>query len=143
VLLEAIVSASNSLMPREGARRAIVSFNTEPSDEQSRQAPNRMLQALALSGAQLWSVSLQTQNRGNPSRDVVLNEVTKVTGGRREIVVASSAIAGYLENYADVLLAQYEMTYRMPGTRPAKVVQTGTTRPGARVHASTLPQQPR
>lgn len=143
VLLEAIVAASNSLMPQPGPRRAIVAFNTEPSDEQSRESPNRMLQALSLSGAQVWSVSLQTLNRNNPNRDIVLNQVAKVTGGRREIVVASSAIQGYLENYADVLQAQYEMTYRMPGDRPAKVVQTGTTRPGARVHASTLPQQPR
>jgi hypothetical protein len=143
VLLEAIVAASNSLMPQPGPRRAIVSFNTEPSDEQSRESPNRMLQALGLSGAQVWSVSLQTLNRNNPNRDIVLNQVAKVTGGRREIVVAASAIQGYLENYADVLLAQYEITYRMPGDRPAKVVQTGTTRPGARVHASTLPQQPR
>lgn len=143
VLLEAILAASNSLMPQPGPRRAIVSFNTEPSDEQSRESPNRMQQALALSGAQLWSVSLQTLNRNNPSRDVVLNQIAKVTGGRREIVVAASGIQGYLENYADVLLAQYEMTYRVPGDRPARVVQTGTTRPGARVHASTLPQQPR
>ena len=143
VLLEAIVAASNSLMPQPGPRRAIVSFNTEPSDEQSRESPNRMQQALALSGAQVWSVSLQTLNRNIPARDVVLNQVAKVTGGRREIVVAASAIQGYLESYADVLLAQYEMTYRVPDDRPAKVVQTGTTRPGARVHASTLSQQPR
>jgi hypothetical protein len=143
VLLEAIVAASTSLMPQPGPRRAIVSFNTEPSDEQSRESPNRMLQALGRSGAQVWSVSLQTLNRNNPNRDIVLNQVAKVTGGRREVIVAASAIQGYLENYADVLLAQYEMTYRMPGDRPAKVVQTGTTRPGARVHASTLPQQPR
>ncbi len=143
VLLEAIVAASNSLMPQPGPRRGIISFNTEPSDEQSRESPNRMQQALALSGAQVWSVSLQTLNRNVPARDVVLNQVAKVTGGRREIVVAASAIQGYLESYADVLLAQYEMTYRVPADRPAKVVQTGTTRPGARVHASTLPQQPR
>ena len=143
VLLEAILAASNSLMPQPGPRRAIVSFNIEPSDEQSRESPNRMQEALALSGAQLWSVSLQTLNRNNPTRDVVLAQVAKLTGGRREIVVAASAIQGYLENYADVLLAQYEMTYRVPGDRPARIVQTGTTRPGARVHASTLPQQPR
>lgn len=143
VLLEAIVAGSNSLMPQPGPRRAIISFNTEPSDEQSRESPNRMLQALALSGAQVWSVSLQTLNRNNPNRDVVLNQIAKVTGGRREVIVAASAIQGYLESYADALLAQYEMTYRMPNDRPAKVVQTGTTRAGARVHASTLPLQPR
>lgn len=140
VLLEAIMAASSSLVSRSGNRRAIVSFNTEPSDEQSREEPGRMLLALGLSGSQVWSVSLQTQKSANANRDLVLNDVTKRTGGRREMIVAASAIQNYLEQYADVLLAQYEMTYRVPGDRPARVVQTGTTRPGARVHASTLPQ---
>lgn len=140
VLLEAIITASNSLVSRPSPRRAIVSFNIEPSNELSRESPNKMFLALALSGAQVWSLSLQTTNRAAP-RDVVLNDVTRRTGGRREIINSSSAIQGYLEQYADVLLAQYELTYRVPGDRPAKVLLTGTTRPGARIHASTLPSQ--
>lgn len=141
VLLEGIIAASSSLSARASRRRAIVSFNVEPSDEQSRQSPKQMLQSLALSGAQVWSLSLQTGNRNNANRDIVLNEVTKVTGGRRDVIVTSSAIDMYLRRYANALLVQYEMTYRVSGRKQPQVVQTGTTRPGTRVHASSFPPQ--
>ena len=141
VLLEGITTASTSLMPKSTRRRAIVSFNVEPSDEQSRQTPATMLQALALSGAQLWSLSLQTGNRHNANRDVVLNEVTKRTGGRRDIVVTSSSMEQYLRRYGNALLAQYEVSYRVANPRQPKLVQTGTTRPGTKVHATTFPPQ--
>ena len=141
VLLEAIIAASNSLAPRSTRRRAIVTFNMEPSDEQSQQSPKQLLQALALSGAQVWSISLQTGNRNNANRDIVLNEVARVSGGRREVIVSASAIDMYLKRYANALLAQYELTYRITNRKQSQVVQTGTTRPGTRVHASTfLPQ---
>ena len=140
VLLEGIIAASNSLAPRSTRRRAIVSFNVEPSDEQSRQTPQRMMQALALSGAQVWSLSLQTSNRLNANRDIVLNDVARRSGGRRDIIVASSAMGQYLRRYANALLSQYEMTYRIANPRQPQVVQTGTTRPGAKVHATTFPQ---
>jgi hypothetical protein len=141
VLLEGIIAASTSLSARSTHRRAIVSFNVEPSDEQSRQTPQKMMQALALSGAQVWSLSLQTGNRNNASRDIVLNDVARRSGGRRDIIVAASAIDMYLRRYANALLVQYEMTYRIVNPKQPQVVQTGTTRPGTKVHASTFPPQ--
>ena len=139
VLLEGIIAASTSLMPKSTRRRAIVTFNVEPSDEQSRQSPQRMMQALALSGAQVWSLSLQSGNRNNANRDIVLNDVAKRSGGRRDIIVAASAIEMYLRRYATALLAQHEMTYRVVNRKQPQVVQTGTTRPGTKVHATTFP----
>ena len=141
VLLEGIIAASTSLMPKSSRRRAIVSFNVEPSDEQSRQIPANMLKALAMSGAQLWSLSLQTGNRSNANRDVVLNDVTKRSGGRRDIVVTSSSLEQYLRRYGNALLAQYEVTYRVGNPRPPQLILTGTTRPGTKVHATTFPPQ--
>ena len=139
VLLEGIIAASNSLMPRSTRRRGIVSFNVEPSDEQSRQSPTNMMKALALSGAQVWSLSLQTGNRNNANRDIVLNEVARRSGGRRDIVVTSSSLEQYLRRYANALLTQYELTYRVANPKQPQLVQTGTTRPGTKVHASTFP----
>ena len=128
-----------SLAPKSTRRRAIVSFNVEPSDEQSRQSPETMIKALAVSGTQVWSLSLQTENRNNASRDVVLNEVAKRSGGQRDIIVTSSAIDQYLRRYSNALLMQFELTYRVDSLRRPQVVQTGTTRPGTKVHASTFP----
>jgi VWFA-related protein len=140
VLLEAIIDASNRLAKRPSPRRAIVILNLEPSDEQSREDPRRIGEALRKSTAQVWAVSLQKGALRNPNRDVVLNNVTKTTGGRREFIVGQSAVETVLKSYADALTSQYEVTYKRPGGS-AKVVQVGVTRQGVRLHASGFPPE--
>jgi hypothetical protein len=81
VLLEAIIDASNNLAKRPSPRRAIVSVNIEPSNEQSREEPGKINDTMRKSVAQLWSVSLQKGALKNPKRDVVLNAVTRNTVG--------------------------------------------------------------
>jgi hypothetical protein len=135
VLLEAIIAASNNLAKRPSPRRAIVSLNIEPSNEQSREDPKRINEALRTSGAQLWSVSLQKGALKNPTRDVVLNGLTRNTGGSREFIVGPSAIETVLKRYADALTSQYEVIYKRPGTS-GQVVQVGTLRQNITLHAS-------
>ena len=135
VLLEAINAASNNLARRPSPRRAIVALNIEPSDEQSREDPKRIVESLRKSVAQLWSLSIQKGPLKNPQRDVVLNVFTKNTGGAREFIVSRSAAESYLTKYADALTSQYEATYKRPAAK-AQAVQIGTTRPGVRLHAS-------
>jgi von Willebrand factor type A domain len=140
VLLEAINAASNNLAKRPSPRRAIVALNVEPSDEQSREDPKRIVESLRKSVAQLWSLSIQRGPLKNPQRDVVLNVFTKNTGGAREFIVSQSAAESYLTKYADVLTSQYEATYKRPATK-AQAVQIGTTRQGVRLHASGFAPQ--
>jgi hypothetical protein len=140
VLVEAIVDASNRLAKLPSPRRAIVSLNIEPSNEQSREEPKKVNESLRKSGAQLWSVSLQKGELRNPGRDVVLNTVTKNTGGTRDFINSPSAIEGVLRHYADALTSQYEVTYKRPGTS-AQVVQVGTLRQGLTLHASGFAPQ--
>jgi len=140
VLVEAIIDASNRLAKLPSPRRAIVSLNIEPSNEQSREEPKKVNEALRKSGAQLWSVSLQKGDLRNPGRDVVLNAVTKNTGGTRDFINAPSALEGVLRHYADALSSQYEVTYKRPGAS-AQVVQVGTVRQGLTLHASGFAPQ--
>jgi hypothetical protein len=140
VLLEAIHAASNNLAKRPSPRRAIVTLNIEPSDEQSREDPKRIVESLRTSSAQLWCVSIQKGALKNPQRDVVLNVLTKNTGGDRQFIVGRSAIETHLRNFADALTSQYEATYKRPG-RNAQAVQIGVTRPGVRLHASGFAPQ--
>jgi len=135
VLLEALIDASDHLAKRPSPRRAIVVLNMEPSDEQSREEPKRINEALRKSGAQLWAVSLQKGTMKNPTRDIVLNALTKNTGGNREFIVGQSALLPVLKSYADALTSQYELTYKRPN-KSAQVVQVGTTRLGLKLHAS-------
>ena len=140
VLLEAINAASNNLAKRPSPRRAIVSLNIEPGDEQSREDPKRIVESLRKSVAQLWCVSIQKGALKNPQRDLVLNVFSKNTGGTREFIVSQSAISTYLKNFADALTSQYEATYKRPATK-AQAVQIAVTRTGVRLHASGFAPQ--
>lgn len=142
VLLEAIVEASKSLSKARTPRRAIVVLNVEPGDEQSRQEARKMNEELQKSRAGLWAVSLQVGSIKNEMRGLVLEVLTKNTGGRREFIQAQSAMEVMLTTFADNLTSQYAVTYRRPGnvTR-AQVVQVGVMRQGLGLHASIFAPQ--
>lgn len=131
VLLEALIDASNSLAKQKSPRRAIVVFNMEGTQERSREEPARIQEAIRRAGTQLWVVSLSKGRTGQEAlsqRDIVLNALTKNTGGKREFIVAESAIESYLKAYADALASQYAVTYKRPSSDRPKVVQTGINR---------------
>jgi hypothetical protein len=141
VLLEAIVEAGRNLSKKESPRRAIVVLNVEPSDEQSREPGQKIVDELRKCGASLWAVSLQKGALRNPQRDVVLEVLTKNTGGRREFIVGQSAIETILKSYADALTSQYEVTYKRPAGTPPQNVQVGVARPGLKLLATVYPPQ--
>jgi hypothetical protein len=137
VLLEALAQANKDLSGQPSLRRAIVSLNLEPSDEQSVDDHAKIKEAFRNSGAQLWSVSVQRGGLKTSKRDVVLNDFAKATGGQRDFVVGISAVEGILKRYADALTYQYEVVYKRPeSNKPTKVVQLGTRRQGVTLHAS-------
>ena len=139
VLLEALVQATSDLAKRPSPRRAIVSLNIEPNDEQSREGLDKNLKEnFRKSGAQLWAVSVQRGGLKNSKRDVLLNDFAKFTGGQRDYLVGISAVAGTLQGYADALAAQYEVVYKRPeNVKKANVVLVGTA-PGVKVHATAF-----
>jgi hypothetical protein len=142
VLLEALAQANTDLSKQPSARRAIVSLNLEPSDEQSREDPNTIKEAFRKSGAQLWAVSVQRGALKASKRDLVLNDFAKLSGGQRDFVVGISAVEGILKGYADALTYQYEVVYKRPeSSKPTKVVQLGTTRQRVKLHASGFAPQ--
>lgn len=142
VLLEAIVEASKSLSKAKTPRRVIVVLNVEPGDEQSRQEARKMNEELQRSRAGLWAVSLQVGANKNEMRGLVLEVLTKNTGGRREFIHAQSALEVMLSTFADNLTSQYAVTYRRPGNvARAQVVQVGVMRQGLGLHASIFAPQ--
>ena len=130
------VRASGDLAKRPSGRRVIMVFNTEPSDEQSREQPKKIMQALQQSGAQLWAVSLQRGALNNAKRDLSLEALTKNTGGGREFIYDQAAIGAMLDKMAGGFIYQYEITYKRPdGSHPTQV-QIGTLAEGVTLHAS-------
>jgi hypothetical protein len=145
VLLEALIDASISLARQNSPRRAIVVFNMEGTLERSREQPAKIQEAIMRAGAQLWVLSLQKdrlKQEALSQRDIVLNALTRNTGGSREFINAESAIESWMKRYAGALGSQFAVTYKRPGSDRPKVVQTGVTRPGAlKLHASLFAPQ--
>jgi hypothetical protein len=140
VLGEALEAANKELAGRPGGRKAIVSLNLEPSNEQSFENAKPIGDSFRKSGAQLWSVSVQSGGLKNSKRDVVLNDFAKLSGGQRDFVIGMSPVEGILKGYADALVYQYEVVYKRPESKkdPA-VIQVGTPRQGVKLHASGYP----
>jgi hypothetical protein len=136
VLLEAIVEASKTLGKAKAARPLIMVLNIEPSNEQSRQEPQKMLEELEKSRASLWAVSLQKSQATNERRGVVLSALTTRTGGRRESIVGQAALETLFKQFAANMREQYEVTYRRPAGTNAKVVQVGVKRDGLKVYSN-------
>jgi hypothetical protein len=126
VLGEALTEANKELAARPGTRRAIVSINLEPSDEQSIENANPIKDSFRKSGAQLWSLSVHRGELKSAGRDVVLNDFAKQTGGQRDFIVDISAMENIMKAYASALAMQYEVVYKRPeNAKNVKVVQVG------------------
>jgi hypothetical protein len=137
VMGEALEAANKDLAERPSPRRAIVSINLEPSDDQSIEDAKRIGQSFQKSEAQLWAVSVQRGGLKNSKRDVVLNDFAKASGGQRDFVVGISAVPDILRAYASALAMQYEVVFQRPDTaKAAKDIRVGT-RQGLKVHATT------
>lgn len=139
VLLEAISEAAKTLEKVRTPRRAIVALNVLPTDEQSRQQPNQMLQQVVNSSASVWAVSYNSGTVAQDPRGVVLDALAKNTGGRRETIASQSALELYMTNIANALANQYEVTFARPAGSQPKLLQVGVTRQGLSLHTSIYP----
>ena len=138
VLLEAIMDASKTLEKAKAKRPVIAVLNIEPSNELSIPTPQKMVEELQKSHAQLWAVSLQKTQATHQSRGVVLGTLTKNTGGRRESIAGQQALTMLFKQYAANLIGQYEVTYRRPAGTNAKYVQVGVMRNDLKLLANVI-----
>jgi hypothetical protein len=72
------------------------------------------------------------------NRNMVIAEGTERTGGRREQVLADSALPETMRELADELLNQYVVTYGRPETLiPPQRIEVTSTRADVKVRART------
>lgn len=141
VLLEAIMASAKDLGKAKSPRRAIVILNAEPSNEQSRQQPNAMLQEVIKTNASVWAVSIQQGSQRNEARGLVLDALARNTGGRREFLVGQAAIISQMEQFAANLANQYAVTYRRGDGGQPRLLQVGLGRQGLKMFTSIYPQK--
>jgi hypothetical protein len=77
------------------------------------------------------------------SRDQVLGDGPKQSGGRQISANATAGVPKALQQIADDLLAQYEITYVLPeGVKPNKRFNISTKRRGVTLRApSAIPER--
>lgn len=140
--LDALVDASRGLEKRAPERPVIVSVMTE-GVEFSTQSYQPVLRRLLASKAQFHALVLgevQADLRADEvrNRNIVLDEGTRSTGGRRDHLVSSIGIGATLKELAGELQHQWIVTYGRPDSLiPPERVQVEAKRSGITVRART------
>jgi hypothetical protein len=144
-LLDGIVEVTKGFKKREARRPVIVAVTTEGPEYSSRQWED-VVRPLREGGVALHVIVL-----GRPStavdeearnRSMLLDEGPRATGGRRETLLATSALTGALKKLAAELKQQYRVTYARPPTLiPPERVTVAATRPGLTVRGTLIPEK--
>ncbi len=119
--LDALTDAARGLEKRAPERPVIVAVVTEGVEFSNRHYPD-VLRQLFASGAAFHALVLSGVARANPvaeeirNRNVVLDEGTRGTGGRRDQLLSSTALAATLRELAAELQHQWIVTYSRPDT---------------------------
>ena len=131
--LDAIVEVVQGFKKREAQRPVIVAIVIE-GRELSYRMYDQVLDPLRSSGAPLYAVMIGQPVNGlsdeTRSRNIVVDRGPTASGGAREQLLTSMALAGKLKQLADQLTHQYVVTYARPQTLiPPERVTVGTTKP--------------
>jgi len=139
---DAIVEISKGFQKRKPARPVIAALMFEDDQEFSNRFYQQVLEELDRGGAALHVIAV-----GSPSgdqsdelrnRNQVLSEGTDRTGGRRDQVLARTAIPLRMKQLGDELANQYQVTYGRPERLiPADKLEVTVTKPGATARART------
>lgn len=114
-VLEGLVDAARALGAEPAPRRAIVSIDFSSPDEASDTVLQNIETAVFQSGASLWAISVSGPNTAEtPSRDAVLNELPRLSGGQRAAILGSIGLQNQLKVIANSLLSQYMLRIPRP-----------------------------
>ena len=143
---DAVYEVSRGFQKRDAPRPVIAALLVEDQHEFSTRFYEQVLDELAKSGATLDVLALgqpsgaQTDELRN--RNQVLSLGTDRTGGRRDQLLAPTAVPGAMKQLADELANQYVVTYARPETLiPPEKVAVTVSRPGLTVRARTVAPQ--
>ncbi|MDQ3068368.1 MAG: hypothetical protein M3R55_01400 [Acidobacteriota bacterium] len=126
VILEGIGDAARLLTDTPTPRRAIVVVDFSSSESTSDGSMKRVTSALHASGATVWAVSIRPTRTSASVREHGLNVYTKASGGMRFTGLELSGLETQLQNVANALLSQYEVTFARPEQSPLRNLQMET-----------------
>lgn len=132
-LTQGVLDVTKGLARRNATRPVIVaiSFN---GVEYSNQQYQQVLDPLLASGATLHVLEIgiapATADDETRNRNLLVAEGTEKTGGRRDQLLADTAIPDRMRQLADELLSQYVVTYARPDTLiPPEKISVSVNKP--------------
>ena len=133
-LLDAILEVCQGFKKREAQRPVIVAITQEGREFSSRQY-DQVLGPLRDSGATFYAVAIGqpsgTMDDEARSRNIVLDEGTRGTGGSREQLLTPMALMGKLKQLGALMTHQYLVTYAHPDSLiPPERVTVASKQPG-------------
>ncbi len=121
VFQDAVTDVIKGIRARHNPRRALLVITTDGTDF-SNVPYQHALEVLTASGAALQVLRLAPRG-GEPlgsdtarDRAYLIDHGTRATGGRRQDLLSSMALAGALDQVADDLGAQYKLVYGRPAS---------------------------
>lgn len=144
-LLDGIIEVSKGFAKREARRPVILAISTEGPEFSSRRYQD-VLKPLGEVGAALHVIVLgppsNSIDEDARNRAAVLDEGPKVSGGKREMLLASSALPGALKKLATELKRQYRVTYaRPPSLIPPDKATVSATRAGLTARGTLIQEK--
>ena len=144
-LLDGIIEVSEGFRKRGAQRPVIVAILSE-GPELSNRHHDQVLDALKANGVAFHAITM-----GRPStslsdetrnRSLVLDEAPRASGGRREELLTSMALAAKLTQLSDELTHQYKVTYAHPQSLiPPERVTVVAAKPGVTARGTLIKEE--
>lgn len=138
VVLDGLSDACRSMMSAPTDRRVIVTLVSAYKPDRSTIQPEAMGNILRMSGASLWVVEVRQPQGGNyqnPVREQVLDAGSSLSGGLRDVVASRSGVSTATKRVAELVLAQYAVTFGPGGGTARSELAVQVKRPDVRVLA--------
>jgi VWFA-related protein len=112
-LLDALSDASRQLTAAPTDRRVVLVVLASYRVDQSGLRSDLAGEQLRMSKGSLWAVEVrsETGNFSNQAREETLDTGSRLSGGLRDIVSSRSGIGYSCKRFAELILAQYDVTY--------------------------------
>jgi hypothetical protein len=120
-LVDALTAACGAMRLAPSDRRAILLVFASYRPDQGKTRTDVTSQTCRQSGASLWSLEARAsdgRNFPNPAREMAVDQISLWSGGLRELVTTAASLRVLAGRVADLIGAQYAITYS-PGTGSA------------------------
>lgn len=138
VLLEALMDVCKVMKTAPTERRVIMTLLAAYRPERSNIRNDVIAEELRLSKASLWVVEVRQSGGGNyasPVREQMLDGGSQMSGGFRDIVGSRSGLGSITKRMAELVGAQYAVTYALAGGTARSALQVGVKRTGVKIFA--------